>query len=269
MGNSLFGPGKIEIHPTVTIAGSSRIHVTERLVIGPYGVIGENCVIAGRDIEIGQELYMLDGAVIGGGSRYERQSSLKVGHYLHMGRDAFINTARPVEIGHEVGLGTGTKIFTHGAYLSALDGFPVSFYPVTIGDRVWLPGAIVNPGVTIGSDVVVGVGSVVLSDVPSGSLAAGTPAKIIRQNAYPAPLVGMDLSRFWLRFFQDYPDEDIVAEISWTPTSVHLGNTIFHLPDKDIIGPATSDTERLRDQLRRYGIRFYSRPVDDFYEPWA
>ncbi len=74
-------------------------------------------------------------------------SSLAAGHFLHLGVHTLINTARPVRIGHEVGLGTRTSIYTHGAYPSRLMGFPVAFDGVEIGDFTWVPGATINPGV--------------------------------------------------------------------------------------------------------------------------
>lgn len=53
--------------------------------------------------------------------------------------------------------------------------------PITIGDNVWLGArVIVLPGVTIGENSVVGVGSVVTRDIPPGSLAVGVPAKVVR-----------------------------------------------------------------------------------------
>ncbi|MFG7942413.1 MULTISPECIES: sugar O-acetyltransferase [Streptomyces] len=53
--------------------------------------------------------------------------------------------------------------------------------PITIGDNVWLGGGvIVCPGVTIGSDTVVGAGAVVTKDLPSGVLAVGNPARVVR-----------------------------------------------------------------------------------------
>ncbi len=54
-------------------------------------------------------------------------------------------------------------------------------HPVTIGDNVWIcTGAIVLPGVTIGSNSVIGAGSVVTKDIPPNSLAVGNPCKVIR-----------------------------------------------------------------------------------------
>lgn len=250
----------VRIHP------SARIDV-EHLEIGGHSTVGPNCVIEGRDVRIGQELWMDEGAMIGGGSCRDPLSSLTAGHYLHLGRGAFINTARSVSLGNEVGLGMGSKVFTHGAYLSALDGFPVTFGSVEIGDNVWIPGGIVNPGVRIGSNVVIGVGSVVTHRIPSGSLAMGTPAKVVREDEYPRPLDGIERDEFWRWFLRDYPDPD--AEIWVSSECIRIDETRFQLADKHINGPATDDSERLRNQLRRYGIRFYSRPVDGQYQDWA
>ena len=54
--------------------------------------------------------------------------------------------------------------------------------PIHIGDDVWIgANAIILPGVTIGNDVVIGAGSVVTHDIPSHSVAFGTPCKVVRE----------------------------------------------------------------------------------------
>ncbi|EFH09642.1 sugar O-acetyltransferase [Pseudoroseomonas cervicalis] len=51
--------------------------------------------------------------------------------------------------------------------------------PVTIGANVWIgAGAIILPGVTIGDDALIGAGSVVTRDVPAGATALGNPARL-------------------------------------------------------------------------------------------
>lgn len=53
--------------------------------------------------------------------------------------------------------------------------------PITVGDNVWFGGGVqVMPGVTIGSNTVIGSGSVVTKDIPSGVVAAGNPCRVIR-----------------------------------------------------------------------------------------
>jgi len=56
--------------------------------------------------------------------------------------------------------------------------------PVEIGSDVWVGGgAIILPGVRIGSRAVIGAGSVVTRDVPAGVFAAGNPCRVIREIA--------------------------------------------------------------------------------------
>ncbi len=266
MGDLTYELNGVEVDPTAVI------NVTERLQIGEGSKIHAGCVIEGRDIVIGNDFWMLPGAVIGGGSAFERESGFRAGHYLHMGRNTLINTARAVSLGDEVGLGTGTNIFTHGAYLSALEGFPVAFAPVAIGSRVWLPGATVNPGVVIGSDVVVGVGSVVLRDIPSGSLAVGVPARVIKERAYPTRLTDQELSQWWDYFVEVFPDQHIAERLTLDLTSrtITTSRALFYLePPRRIVGIADADAEALRNELRRHGIRFYASSEGGRYRAWG
>jgi len=54
--------------------------------------------------------------------------------------------------------------------------------PVTIGNDCWIGGHVtILPGVTIGNRCTIGAGSVVVSDIPDGSIAVGNPAKVIKK----------------------------------------------------------------------------------------
>lgn len=54
--------------------------------------------------------------------------------------------------------------------------------PIEIGSDVWVGGgAMILPGVRIGSRAVIGAGSVVTRDVPEGVFAAGNPCRVIRE----------------------------------------------------------------------------------------
>ena len=65
-------------------------------------------------------------------------------------------------------------------------------YPITIGNNVWIGANVaVLAGVTIGDDTVIGAGSVVNKDIPSGVIAAGNPCKVIRK------ITEEDKKKYW------------------------------------------------------------------------
>lgn len=54
--------------------------------------------------------------------------------------------------------------------------------PITVGDDVWFGANVtVLPCVTIGSNTVIGAGSVVTKDIPSGVIAVGNPCRVMRE----------------------------------------------------------------------------------------
>jgi maltose O-acetyltransferase len=89
----------------------------------------------------------------------------------------------PITIGDDVQMGPHVQLLTPTHPLEPgprRDKWEAAA-PITIGDNVWLGGgAIVLAGVTIGADTVVGAGAVVTRDLPSGVLAVGSPARVIR-----------------------------------------------------------------------------------------
>jgi len=91
----------------------------------------------------------------------------------------------PVTIGSHVNLAQGITVtalnHNFGAPDQRIDEQGVSTQPVVIADDVWIgANAVILPGVTIGSHSVIAAGAVVTHDVPSSSVAAGVPAKVIK-----------------------------------------------------------------------------------------
>jgi acetyltransferase-like isoleucine patch superfamily enzyme len=305
----LMAGGKLAFGAGCRVSHDSTFRVTGGMTLGVGCRVGPENTIEGRNITIGRELWTGPQVRIGGGSCFEAQSSFVAGYWLHLGMRVFVNTARPVTIGNEVGIGTGSMVFTHGAYQSALDGYPVSFAPVEIGDNCWIPGAVINPGVTVGAGAVIGVGSVVTKSIPAGCLTAGVPCKVIKENAFPRQLSPAELRAFFAGFLRDaaailadamdaeseladdglaikladrsvrYVQSDGMAGDSLT-VSGEPGETRFYLGTGDeelrtkneerrtITGPADRLTEKLRDLLRRYGIRFFAEVHDGRYRDW-
>lgn len=256
---------KIVIGEGTIIRSGTKINVSEYLEIGKKSIIGENNRIMGRDIRVGREFYTNHSVEIGGGSCFEKTSKLTIGYWFHLGSYSIINTAMEVKIGNEVGMGRFTNIYTHGAYQSVLNGFPVAFGPITIGNNVWMPGATVNPHVTIGDNVVIGVGSLVLKDIPSGCLAGGVPCRIIKENCFPRKLSLEEKLQ-------------IIKQVNnrWNLGMKHQRGCMFTV-DRAYIDfenmrfteNSSKRSERVRNVLRRYGIRFKVDVVDGEYKEWS
>lgn len=79
-----------------------------------------------------------------------------------------------VEVGEHSVVGAHAALLTHCPIRGARR--------VVISDYVWIGyGALILPGVTIGPYCVIGAGSVVTNDIPANSIAAGNPARVLRE----------------------------------------------------------------------------------------
>ena len=250
--------------------------------IGDGAYILEGVRIEGRKVEIGRESYMGIGATIGGGSCFDTGAFLKAGDWLHLGPNSHVNIARGVTVGGEVGIGIDTKIFTHGAYIDSLNlGAPAEWGPVNLGDNVWLPNAWVNPNINIGSNVVVAARSLINKSIPEGSLAAGTPAIIIKENAYPKKLSKSKLKikikeivdQAWLRYIDNkslssFKNPPVLIEGSLLKIIEPRNESTFSINEKKISGKSGEFSKVLKDQFRRNGVRFRFKSNKEFWVPW-
>ncbi len=154
--------------------------------VGRHSSVGTMSYVACERIEIGEDARIREQVYVGGPQLPESRFAL--GDRTIVLQMAFINPTKPVVIGHDTGIGGHCLIFTHSAWLNVLDGFPVTYQGVTLGNSVWLPWRIfVMPGTTIGDGSVIGANSLVQGTIPPNSLAVGSPAKVIREN-WPQPL---------------------------------------------------------------------------------
>lgn len=102
------------------------------------------------------------------------------------GDDIQIDQTRPslIHIGHHVFLHNGFKLRTHDyatyVFIHKYNEFIPSSGRVWIGDNVWFgENVTVLKGSTIGNDCIIGINSVVMGEIPEGSVAAGCPARVI------------------------------------------------------------------------------------------
>lgn len=107
-----------------------------------------------------------------------------VGENFYANFDCLILDTCSVEIGDNCMLAPGVHIYTatHPLLPDERNSGLEYGKPVKIGHNVWIGGrSIINPGVTIGDNVVVASGSVVTKDIPANVVVAGNPARIIKR----------------------------------------------------------------------------------------
>lgn len=112
------------------------------------------------------------------------------GHHCHFGKNVYANYNLTAVDDTHIYVGDNTMIAPDVILASAahpLDpeerrkGYQYN-QPVYIGKNCWLgAGVIVVPGVSIGDDTVIGAGSVVTKDIPSGVVAVGNPCRVIKE----------------------------------------------------------------------------------------
>lgn len=112
------------------------------------------------------------------------------GFNIEVGKNFFANynctilDVAKVTIGDNCQMAPNVAIYTaghpvHPQTRNTLYEYGIS---VTIGDNVWIGGnTVICPGVHIGSNTVIGAGSVITKDIPDWCIAAGNPCKVIRQ----------------------------------------------------------------------------------------
>jgi acetyltransferase-like isoleucine patch superfamily enzyme len=163
-----------------TIIRADNIRINRFVKIGSFSFIDTGSLFIDEDARINEQV------IIGGMKR--PGSELKLGKRTIIMEYSFINTTMPITIGDDSGIGGHCLLFTHGSWLNQLEGYPVNFAPITLGEKVWLPWRVfIMPGVELGNNVVVGANSLITQSFSSYKLIAGSPAKIIKEN-YPNPL---------------------------------------------------------------------------------
>jgi hypothetical protein len=111
------------------------------------------------------------------------EAQLEIGAETTINFNSTITCFKRISVGRACGLGWNSNVFDGNAHELIVDGVPrPRSGPVSIGDGVWLGSGVTVLSATIGDGAVVGAGSVVVSAVPKAAMAAGNPARVIREN---------------------------------------------------------------------------------------
>ncbi len=128
-------------------------------------------------------------AHVGEGSYFLQPVTCDYGRNIYIGSHTFGNhgitllDSAPIRIGDRVLIGPNVSFYTvsHPLEANARRTGVERGRSITVGHDVWIGGgSIILPGVNIGDRAVIGAGSVVTRDVPPDTVVAGNPARVVR-----------------------------------------------------------------------------------------
>jgi len=184
---SLITGKEVDIGDNTTI-GFFSIIKAKKLKINKRVKIASMVYIDAGVVEIDDDAII--GEMVGIGGILTPKSYLRIGKRCHVFPYSILNPTYPLILDDDSSCGYANYIFTHGSWKSILEGYPVTFGPITVGKGVWLPSRVqIMPNVKIGDNAVIGAGSIVNKDIPAGCLAIGTPAKVIKRSGEFPPKV--------------------------------------------------------------------------------
>lgn len=110
--------------------------------------------------------------------------NIEIGERFYSNHNLTLLDANKIKIGDDVFIGPNCGFFTSGHPIDSKTRNTGLEYakPIEIGDNVWIGGnVVVLPGVKIGSNSIIGAGSVVVKDIPKNSIAVGNPCRVIKK----------------------------------------------------------------------------------------
>ena len=174
--NVLFGANVVFRHP-------------HKILIGDNVIIDDNCQLdakgaTNRGIRIGSNVYL------GRGARLScKDGDIILKDHVNIGFHCQISSSNTVVLEEHALVASYSYIIGGGKYNLEITGLPISEQPifekkggVLLEKNCWLGGRVTVLGeVTIGHDSAIGASSLVTSDIPPFSIAAGVPAKVVRE----------------------------------------------------------------------------------------
>lgn len=156
-----------------------------QVLIHPFRMLhyhGYSHVLPRARMHLGRDVRLAPNVSLRNGARIELGDQVQVGEYaaLWAGR-----SSAWIRVGARTTFGPGAFVSAADYGLeggTALTDQEMVERDVTIGADCWIgTKAVITAGVTLGDGCVIGAGAVVTRDIPAGAVAAGVPAKVIRQ----------------------------------------------------------------------------------------
>src|SRR6267142_202964 len=249
----------IELGKDVILGNDVHINVKTLFRLGNYGNLGHDLTIRAHSVDIGEHFFHMEpGLKIGGGGSSFPDAVLKVGARCVF-HNNYINLARPITIGDDVGLSPGSELLTHGFWWSVLEGYPQKYAGITLGNNVHIgQRSMILQGITIGNNIVVGANSTVTKDLlEEKAIYAGTPAKLIKKIVEPSleekKKILAEILTYYISIRGPHP------MFSYDYPYIYLNDVTMNAETMTLTGEEDIETDQLRDLLRRYGIRIYSK----------
>lgn len=165
---------------------SGQIHVEKGAFVQEYASL--ICKGEKSEIEIGASTFI---------NPYAKLNTTD-GGFIKIGKNSCIHSFCVLYGAGGLTIGDHVRMATHTIVVGGNHGFDDPDMPIheqqgtkkgiTIGDDVWIgAGVIIVDGVTIGPHSVIGAGSVVTKDIPAESVAMGVPAKVTRMRGQKKP----------------------------------------------------------------------------------
>ncbi|HFI0777009.1 TPA: DapH/DapD/GlmU-related protein [Streptococcus suis] len=168
--------------------------------------------------------------------KYLRNKGISIGEgtVIFNPQRTWIDETRPwmIEIGNDVQIPDGVTILTHGYDWSVLKGLYGNVLgsagKVNIGNNVFIGmNSTILKGVTIGDNVIIGANSLVTKNIPSNTVVAGNPTRVISDiDTYLKKRLDSQLEEArelvisYYNKYQEVPDKSLLYEFFWLFTNV-------------------------------------------------
>ncbi|MEZ5512888.1 MAG: acyltransferase [Steroidobacteraceae bacterium] len=163
-----------------------RVGKRARITRLPF-VVGPVQIALGDDVNFFGKVDVMSGHILAG-------PRLVLGDRVDIGHNVSFVVNQLIEIGDDVNVASGVRFMDSDAHprdtierISDMAPRPEEIKPVKICRRAWIgQNTFILKGVTIGEGAIIGVNSVVVTDIPPYSVAMGNPARVVVKGAAPS-----------------------------------------------------------------------------------